>query len=110
MNRITTCLLATVLSGPALLAAGPGRPLDWGPAPPAAAVAEEGAGAAAPSLAELAAAAVKPPAAPIRKAPPTVIQGEWYPLAYRTILLRYFDWPPAARRPHPNSLPEGEGT
>jgi hypothetical protein len=66
-------------------------------------VAEEGAGAAGleerPSLAELAAAAAKSPAAPIRKAPPAVvIQREPYPLAYRTILLRYFGWPPAARR------------
>ena len=100
--QVVLFFLAAIFGG-AAFASEPSRPLDWGPAPPADAVAEEGAGAAGleerPSLAELAAAAAKSPAAPIRKAPPAVvIQREPYPLAYRTILLRYFGWPPAARR------------
>jgi hypothetical protein len=114
IRHVALCLLATALAGGTVLAAEPSRLLGWRPAPPAAAVPEQGSGAAAPkgypSLAELAAAAAKPPATQVRKTPATVIQGEPHPLAYRTILLRYFDWPPAARRPHPNPLPEGEGT
>jgi uncharacterized membrane protein len=94
---VAACLFAAVLAGGNLRAAEPLRPLDWGPAPPAAAVAEEGAGATGPTLAELAAAAAKPPATPLPKTPATVVQRERYPWAYRTILLRYFDWPPAGR-------------
>ncbi|MGA2063669.1 MAG: hypothetical protein ABSG86_01805 [Thermoguttaceae bacterium] len=95
IRHIALCLLATALSAGAVLAAEP--PLGWGPAPPAAAVPQGGADGAAPSPADLAAAAAKPPAAPARKNPPVVVEAEWYPFPYRTILLRYFDWPPVVK-------------
>ena len=104
--RAAAWLLATAMAGGTVRAAEPTRPLGEGAAPPAAVVAEEGNAAAGsqqrPSLAELAAAAAKPPAGHSlaggsRKTPPPVVQGEPHPLAYRTILLRYFDWPPSGR-------------
>jgi uncharacterized membrane protein len=92
MKRIVISLLA-IFCAAASGAEAP-RPLGWRPAPAAAVAPEPGADAAGPSLDEIAkAAASAPPAGPPRKTPPTVVPRETYPLAYRTILLRYFAAP-----------------
>ncbi|MGD0900111.1 MAG: hypothetical protein ABR915_19930 [Thermoguttaceae bacterium] len=91
MKHLVISLLAMAFAGGTSVAAEPGPPLGWKPAPAAAAVPEEGADATGPSLEEIAAAAAKaPPAGPPRKTLPTVVPRETYPLPYRAILLGYF--------------------
>jgi hypothetical protein len=65
--------------------------LHWQAVEPGAAAVEVTPLPAGPSLEEIAKADRKPPpTARQTKSAPTVVQGESFPLAYRTILRRYF--------------------